>query len=103
MLGLQDGASTSGAGPDRGAGANSGTSGEPGSQDPWRKAAAEVARMHNARNPGAPMGISGEELAEVIRNAATGAIDVLQQSLHPPEFCARSIPSLLFPSLSPAR
>ncbi|CAL8470008.1 g9550 [Coccomyxa elongata] len=56
------------------------------SNDAWRKAASEVARLHNERNPDQPMAISGEELAKVIRSAATGALDLLQQSLKP-SFC----------------
>jgi hypothetical protein len=58
------------------------------SNDAWRKAASEVTRIHNQRNPDQPMAISGEELAKVIRSAATGALDLLQQSLKP-NFCKR--------------
>ncbi len=59
---------------------------EGNSNDAWRRAASEVARLHNERNPDQPMAISGEELAKVIRSAATGALDLLQQSLKP-NFC----------------
>ncbi len=60
--------------------------GEVKSNDAWRKAASEVTRIHNQRNPHQPMALSGDELAKVIRSAATGALDLLQQSLKP-NFC----------------
>lgn len=64
------------------------------SNDAWRKAASEVTRIHNQRNPHQPMALSGDELAKVIRSAATGALDLLQQSLKP-NFCELSPPPVL--------
>ena len=89
----QEEASTSGkddeGAADAGDGARSAAGAEDDGADTWRRAAREVARLHAQRHPGAPLAISGDELAEVLRSAASGAVDVLQQSLDPPHFCAR--------------
>lgn len=50
--------------------------------------AMQVKRLHKLNNPNSPLPMSGNELAEVIKNAATGALDVLQQqTYHVPNFC----------------
>lgn len=54
--------------------------------DAWSRAAKEVTRLHNQRNPDRPIPISGDELADVIRSAARGALDMLQQGFASP-FC----------------
>ena len=50
-------------------------------------AAAQVHRLHNLNNPNTPLPISGDDLADYIKNAASGALDVLQQSYSVPSFC----------------
>ena len=44
-------------------------------------------RLHNLNNPNTPLPISGDDLADYIKNAASGALDVLQQSYSVPSFC----------------
>ena len=44
-------------------------------------------RLHKLNNPNTPLPVSGSELADVIKNAATGALEVLQQSYSMPNFC----------------
>ena len=47
-----------------------------------------VKRFHKLNTPTSPLPMSGNELAEVIKNAATGALAVLQQqTYHVPNFC----------------
>ena len=48
---------------------------------------AQVKRLHKLNNPDTPLPMSGNELADVIKNAATGALEVLQQSYSMPNFC----------------
>ena len=55
-------------------------------------------RLHNLNNPNTPLPLSGNELADVIKNAATGALEVLQQSYSMPNFCE---PPCLAPVSSP--
>ena len=50
-------------------------------------AAVQVHRLHNLNNPSTPLPISGNDLADYIKNAASGALDVLQQSYSIPSFC----------------
>ena len=50
-------------------------------------AAVQVHRLHNLNNPNTPLPISGDDLADYIKNAASGALDVLQQSYSVPSFC----------------
>ena len=42
---------------------------------------AQVKRLHKLNNPNTPLPMSGNELADVIKNAATGALEVLQAEL----------------------
>ena len=58
-------------------------------------AMAQVRRLHKLNNPNSPLPFSRNELAEVIKNAATGALDVLQQSYATPNFCEHRHPPLL--------
>ena len=50
-------------------------------------AAVQVHRLHDLNNPNTPLPISGNDLADYIKNAASGALDVLQQSYSVPSFC----------------
>ena len=53
---------------------------------------AQVKRLHKLNNPNTPLPMSGNELADVIKNAATGALEVLQQSYSMPNFCEPPCP-----------
>ena len=53
---------------------------------------AQVKRLHKLNNPNTPLPMSGNELADVIKNAATGALEVLQQSYSMPNFCESLLP-----------
>ena len=62
---------------------------------------AQVRRLHKLNNPNSPLPFSRNELAEVIKNAATGALDVLQQSYATPNFCEQRHAQLLLLAHSP--